>query len=96
MVTNTFAYNERHESSDDNTGRWRTMKNLVAGSHPIPEPVLALQVKIGKKTKGARVDAVLVVEHKNVLEFMAEGDHAVKHVIMIMVSTSKSKGASLI
>lgn len=95
IVTNTFAYNERNEPSKDNARKWREMKNLAVGSHSIPEPVLSLQVKIGK-TKGTRLDAVVVVEHKNVLEIMAEGDHAVKHVIMIMVSISKSKGASLI
>ena len=93
MVTNTFAYNERDEPSEEERS-WSKMKILVTGSHWIPAPVLTLQVKIGKNLK-ERVDAVIVMKHKNVLEILTEEEHAVKHVIMIMISTSKSKGASL-
>ncbi|KAL8792378.1 MAG: hypothetical protein Q9195_004991 [Heterodermia aff. obscurata] len=84
VVTNTFAYNERDESPENNSKKWRKTKDLRDGSHSIPEPVLSLQVRIGKS--GGRVDAVIVVEHRNVLEVMAEGEHAVKHVILIMTS----------
>ena len=44
---------------------------LLAGVHSIPEPVLSLNVKIHKK--GARLDAVLVVEHRNVLDVRIAG-----------------------
>ena len=83
-VMNTFLYNQR--SSADNSA-WSKVLNLGPGLNVIPEPVLELQVKIGKK---ARVDAVVVVEHRNVLEVMAQDDYGVKNVIIVMVSLQLS------
>ena len=91
IVSNTFAYNERNESSDDNTRRWRQKRNFAAGSHAIPEPVLTLQVKIGS-LKGTRVDAVVVVEHRNIQDVMTDSEHSIKNVIIIMVRISNDKG----
>ena len=62
---------------------------LRPGPNPIPEPVLNLQIRV-LDDKRIRLDAVVVVEHRNVLEVMAEGKHAVEHVIVIMVGTPQN------
>ena len=81
VVTNTFAYNDRSSSDKD---RWCEKKTLAPGFRDIPEPIHGLKLRVGLKNPN-RLDAVLVTEHKNLDTVFVDGEHTIKHVLLVMV-----------
>ena len=83
-VANVFDYNDRHK----NPGKdFRSGARMTTGLHSIPEPVLSLKVTMSTQTKPpGRIDAVLVVEHRNLSELLLEQTFAVENVIVVMTA----------
>lgn len=60
---------------------------LTTGTRVIPEPILSLDVKIERVTKPpGRIDAVIVIEHKNLTEAILQESLCIQDVIIIMTA----------
>ena len=87
-ITNVFHYNDRAKRPDR---EYMNVARLGAGIHVIPEPVLDLKVVITAQTPG-RIDAVVVVEHRNLSDVLLKESFAVENVLIIMTAGFPDSG----
>ena len=80
-VTDTFEYNKRDRTELWNA-KWCKNTKLAEGLQDIPEPVLDMKVVI---SRNKRLDAVVVVEHRNLEVVLIDKKYAIKHVLIVMV-----------
>jgi len=67
--------------------QWGQKHVFRAGTYTIPEPIWSLEVKMETMTKPpGRIDAVIVVEHRNLTEVILQESLDVKDVIIIMTA----------
>lgn len=80
-IQDIFAYLDRHEPTANT--RYRKILTLTSGLHDIPEPVSEVRIFIPPP---GRVDAVLVMEHRNLGEVILQKTVAVENFTMVMTS----------
>ena len=84
LVTNVFSYINREKTPGQ---EYRREERMKAGVHTIPEPVLSLKVKMTMNVDPpGRVDAVIVVEHRNLSEILLKESFALDNVIIVMTA----------
>ena len=83
-IANVLDYNDRHKHPGKD---FLNGARMTAGLHSIPEPILSLKVTKSTQTKPpGQIDAVLVVEHRNLSEVLLEKTFAVGNVIVVMTA----------
>ncbi|KAL8662402.1 MAG: hypothetical protein Q9202_004723 [Teloschistes flavicans] len=81
VITNIFKFNNRYQPSRTISKECSQTIKLSAGDRVIPNQVYSLKVKIAT---GRRIDAVIVVEHRNVAGVITEHAYALKDVLVVM------------
>ncbi|KAL8731919.1 MAG: hypothetical protein Q9181_004130 [Wetmoreana brouardii] len=89
-VTNAIAYNDRDKDPNQD---FKTVAKLTPGIYKIPDLVLSLQVATRKQRKVAgKIDAVVVVEHRNLSEVLLRENLAVEDIIVVMTAGFPDSG----
>lgn len=81
-IVNIFDYNNRDRSASIKNASFARLEKLT-GLNSIPDPGSELRLVIQPKQQ---LDAVIVVEHRNLDEIVVREDLAVKNVIFVMTA----------
>ena len=82
-VTDMFKYNERSRAAGaPGSSSWMQVDHMHPGQNSIPEHVMSIEIR---EQAGFNLDAVVVVEHRNIASILTEDDHGLKKVLIIMV-----------
>ncbi|KAL9595376.1 MAG: hypothetical protein Q9219_006478 [cf. Caloplaca sp. 3 TL-2023] len=82
-VNDVFKYNNRDRGKDP-TGGCQTVK-MPFGEHTIPRSVLGLKVQYPTNV-GININAVVVVEHRNLAGIIIQHDFALQDVLVVMTA----------
>ncbi|KAI4202662.1 MAG: hypothetical protein LQ350_002455 [Teloschistes chrysophthalmus] len=83
IISNTFKFNERYRNFKKLPKDCFETRKLGVGPRGIPFGAYSLKVRVARST-GRRIDAVIVVEHRNIAGVITEHDYALKDVLVVM------------